>query len=162
MPHRRYGVAPQTETGEQPQRRKMTRIKIGHIALRAQDLEKTAAFYRDTLGFPEAFRMYDSAGIANNVHVFVGNDQFIEIFPNGTEAREVTEKTIGPVHICFEVDNALEKQEEIRGRGAVIDKSAAQGASKCINFWTHDPDGVSIEFSQLPPESLQAQAIARH
>jgi lactoylglutathione lyase len=136
-------------------------IKIGHIALRARELEKTVAFYRDTLGFPEAFRMYDSAGLPNNVHVFVGGDQFLEIFPNGTEEREITGKTIGPAHICFEVDDALKKQEEIHARGAVIDKAAAQGGSKCINFWTHDPDGVSLEFAQLPPESLQAQAIAR-
>jgi lactoylglutathione lyase len=139
----------------------MMSIKIGHIALRARDLEKTVAFYRDVLGFPEAFRMYDNAGKPNNVHVFVGDGQFLEIFPNGTEEREITGKTIGPVHICFEVANAREKQEEIRARGAVIDKAAAQGTSKCINFWTHDPDGITLEFTQLPPESLQAQAIAR-
>jgi hypothetical protein len=28
-------------------------------------------------------------------------------------------------------------------------------------FWTHDPDGNRIEFMELTPESLQAQAITR-
>lgn len=136
-------------------------IKIGHIALRARDLEKTAAFYRDVLGFPEAFRMYDEAGKPSNVHVFVGGDQFLELFPGGTVDREITADTTGPVHLCFEVDDAARAQEEIRSRGAPIDKETSRGVSRCINFWTHDPDGVRLEFAQLPPESLQASAIAR-
>ncbi|MDR1468258.1 MAG: VOC family protein [Spirochaetaceae bacterium] len=136
-------------------------ITIGHVALRARDLEKTVAFYRDTLGFPEAFRMYDDAGNPNNVHLFVGVGQFLELFPGGTVEREITGETIGPVHLCFEVDDAVKAQEEIRSRGAPIDKEAARGISRCINFWTHDPDGVRLEFAQLPPDSLQAAAIAR-
>ena len=35
---------------------------LGHIALRTRNLEETARFYREVLGFPEAFRMYDDAG----------------------------------------------------------------------------------------------------
>jgi lactoylglutathione lyase len=135
-------------------------IRIGHIALRARDLERTAAFYRDTLGFPEAFRMYDAEGRTSNVHLFAGGGQFLEIFPNGTVERAVTGETIGPAHICFEVDDAAQTQEALRLRGAVIDREAAAGASRCVNFWMRDPDGVILEFAQLPPESLQAKALA--
>jgi catechol 2,3-dioxygenase-like lactoylglutathione lyase family enzyme len=105
--------------------------------------------------------MYDEAGKPTNVHVFVGGGQFLELFPGGTEARAITDKTAGPAHLCFEVDDAARAQEDIRARGAPIDREAARGGSRCINFWTHDPDGVSLEFAQLPPDSLQAQAIER-
>ena len=42
-----------------------------------------------------------------------------------------------------------------------MDTGLKTGKSKCIQFWTHDPDGNKIELMQLPPESLQAQANAR-
>jgi hypothetical protein len=35
------------------------------------------------------------------------------------------------------------------------------GYSKCIQFWTHDPDGNRIEFMERPPESLPIQAMKR-
>jgi lactoylglutathione lyase len=139
-------------------------IRIGHVALRTRDLEKTAAFYRDVLGFPEAFRMYDEAGNLSNIHLFVGaadTGQFLELFPGGTVEREITADTIGPAHLCFEVEDAAQTQEEIRARGAPIDKEAARGVSRCINFWTRDPDGVRLEFAQLPSDSLQAKAAQR-
>jgi lactoylglutathione lyase len=137
-------------------------IQIGHVALRTKNLEKTVAFYRDVLGFPEAFRMYDDEGKPSNVHIFVGAGQFLELFPGGAETKGSHRgDEAGPVHLCFEVDDAARMQEEIRARGAAIDKEASRGASRCINFWTHDPDGVSLEFAELPPDSLQAQALAR-
>lgn len=31
--------------------------QFGHVAFRCAELEKTVAFYRDRLGFPEKFRL---------------------------------------------------------------------------------------------------------
>ncbi|MDR1971442.1 MAG: VOC family protein [Treponema sp.] len=136
--------------------------RYGHIAIRARDLEKTAAFYRDTLGFPEAFRMKDPTGTRLGViYLYLAPGQFIELFPGGTEEHEKSPAGIGVQHFCIEVDDAAGAQEEIRGRGAPIDTELKTGYSKCIQFWTHDPDGNAIEFMELPPESLQYQANER-
>ncbi|GHV88427.1 hypothetical protein AGMMS50267_07870 [Spirochaetia bacterium] len=136
--------------------------RLGHIAIRARDIEATAAFYRDVLGMQEAFRMQNPAGDKlGSVHIFVAPSQYIEIFPNGTEPPAVNDTTIGLHHICIEVDDIAAVIEEVRGRGAPIDTELKKGYSRCIQFWTHDPDGNRIEFMELPPDSLQVAANKR-
>ena len=136
-------------------------MRLGHLALRAKDIEKTAEFYRDVIGFKEAFRMHNlEGGKLGTIYMYIAPGQFIEIFPNG-EGEQPENNKVGIKHICIEVDNAAKFQEELRARGAPIDTELKTGYSKCIQFWTHDPDGVRIEFMQLPPESLQAQANQR-
>ncbi|MDR3174097.1 MAG: VOC family protein [Treponema sp.] len=138
--------------------------RLGHIAIRARDVEKTAAFYRDVLGFPEAFRMYnerDPARPLTTVYIYIAESQFIEIFPGGLVEKQSGADVIGPVHFCVEVDNAAAALEEIRRRGAPIDVELKTGYSRCIQFWTHDPDGNAVEFMELPPDSLQRKANER-
>ncbi|MDR2484428.1 MAG: VOC family protein [Treponema sp.] len=136
--------------------------RLGHIAIRARDIEATAGFYRDVLGLREAFRMHNLPGEKlGSVHIFVGPSQFIEIFPGGTEEFTPNQQTIGYSHLCFEVDDAAEVLEELRKRGAPIDAELKRGFSRCIQFWTHDPDGNRIEFMELPPDCLQAEANKR-
>ncbi|MDR3334939.1 MAG: VOC family protein [Treponema sp.] len=137
-------------------------MMLGHIAIRARDIEATAAFYRDVLGMPEAFRMQDPSGSKlGSVHIYIAPSQFIEIFPNGAEEPGDLKTTIGLVHFCIEVDNAAKTLEAIRSRGAPIDVELKTGYSRCIQFWTHDPDGNAVEFMELPPESLQQQALGK-
>ncbi|MDR0473475.1 MAG: VOC family protein [Treponema sp.] len=134
---------------------------LGHVAVRARDIEASAKFYTEVIGFKEAFRMNNlEGGKLGMIYLYTAPSQFIEIFPNG--GGELTDNnTIGLKHICIEVDNAAQFQEELRARGAPIDTELKTGHSKCIQFWTHDPDGNRIEFMELPPESLQAQANKR-
>ncbi|MDR0561123.1 MAG: VOC family protein [Spirochaetaceae bacterium] len=136
--------------------------RLGHIAVRAKDIEATAAFYRDVLGLKEAFRMYNAPGEKlGSVHIFVAPSQFIEIFPDGVEEAAPAQQTIGYVHLCFEVDDAAKTLEELRSRGAPIDVALKRGFSRCIQFWTHDPDGNRLEFVELPPDCLQTEANKR-
>jgi lactoylglutathione lyase len=51
--------------------------------------------------------------------------------------------------------------EELRSRGAPIDVALKRGFSRCIQFWTHDPDGNRLEFVELPPDCLQTEANKR-
>jgi lactoylglutathione lyase len=136
--------------------------RLGHVAIRARDIEKTAAFYRDVLGLKEAFRMQDPTGTKlGSVHLFFAPGQFLEIFPDGIEEKSSAKTTIGLHHFCIEVDDAAKALEELRAKGAPIDQELKIGYSKCIQFWTHDPDGNSFEFMELPPGCKQLEAIAR-
>ena len=63
--------------------------------------------------------------------------------------------------MCYQVDNARQTLEELRAKGAPIDVDYKIGQSRCIQLWTHDPDGNQIELMELPPDSLQAQAVRR-
>jgi lactoylglutathione lyase len=137
--------------------------RLGHAAIRARDIELTARFYREVLGMQEAFRMRNPAADAlGSIHLYVAPYQFIEIFPDGVEDhRGDHQKEIGLNHLCFEVDDAAAYLEEIRARGAPIDVELKQGQSRCLMFWTHDPDGNRIEFMELPPDCLQVESTRR-
>ncbi len=135
--------------------------KIGHGAIRARDAEKTAAFYKDILGFREAFRMYREDGSLSTVYLYVGEGGFLEIFEGGTEERPVGSDTIGYCHVCYETDDIEGAYQKVRELGAPIDVPLRTGMAKCLLFYTHDPDGNAVELMQLPPESLQAQAMKR-
>ena len=136
-------------------------LRLGHFAIRAKDIEATTAFYREVIGLKEAFRVYQEDGKKPRlIYMYIGPSQFIEIFPDGS-GGQADNNAVGVKHICIEVDNAAKAQEELRSRGAPIDTELKTGVSGCLQFWTHDPDGNRIEFMELPPESLQAQANKR-
>jgi len=140
----------------------MTNFKrIGHIALRAKDIDASISFYCDMLGMEEAFRMYNEGGKLSTIYICLAPGQFIEIFPDGLVERKIESDTIGYSHFCIEVEDAAKTLETLRAKGLPVDRELQTGFSKCRMFWTHDPDGNRIEFMELTPESLQAQAIKR-
>ena len=133
---------------------------IGHIAITASDFEKSIAFYRDTLGLPEAFRVDREDGSPWMAYFKTGQDDFIEIFDGkGAAVEDVPE--IGVKHICLWVDDIEQTLTDLQGRGMDVDpKGAKTGKSKCRQYFIQDPDGVRIELMQLMPESLQAKALS--
>jgi len=135
-------------------------MRIGHIAIRTGNIDACLDFYCKKLGFTEAFRMHDDSGKLTTMYLNISPGQFLEIFPNGTEKQETGSSSIGYSHLCIEVENAAKTFEELSTRGIPIDRELQTGLSKCKMFWTHDPDGNSIEFMELTPESLQAKSQA--
>jgi hypothetical protein len=86
---------------------------------------------------------------------------FIEIFPSTGDSPAHEQGKAGYSHFCLQVDDAKKSLEELRARGAPIDVELKTGISKCVQFWTHDPDGNRFEFMELPPESSQHHANLR-
>lgn len=134
---------------------------LGHIAVRTKNLDESLKFYTQVLGLEEAFRMCGSDGKPYIVYLYIAPNQFIELFPNGVRRQEVGSDVIGFQHICLEVEDVNAAFAEMKEKGAPLDSDIIVGNAKCIQFWTHDPDGNKIELMQLPPESEQAKAIAR-
>ena len=53
---------------------------IGHVAFNVRDMEKTIAFYEETLGFKKAFEIQrPENGEPWIVYVYGGGGQFIEL-----------------------------------------------------------------------------------
>lgn len=134
---------------------------LGHIAVRTKNLDDSLHFYKDILGLEEAFRLCGDDSKPYLVYLYIGPGQFIELFPNGSKPSDRGCEIIGLVHICLEVDDVNEAYTVMQERGAPIDSDIILGNAKCKQFWLHDPDGNPIELMELPPESMQAQAIKR-
>ena len=68
---------------------------------------------------------------------------------------------IGYVHMSLIVDDLEAWRKYLQKHDVAIDSEIRRGLSRCLMFWTHDPDGTQIEIMEMPPESLQAQADKR-
>lgn len=135
---------------------------IGHAAMRAADAEKTAKFYKEILGFEEAFRMYQDDGTVGTIYLYLAPGQFIEVFSNGTKTCTPDDGyRIGHCHMCYVVEDVEKTAEELKSRGITLDREITRGKSKCLQLWIHDPDGNKIELMQIMPESMQAEADRR-
>ena len=131
---------------------------LGHIAVRASDLMESFRYYTEILGLKEAFRMYGEDGALGTIYLYIAPNQFLELFANGSKAVEKGSDVIGMCHICLQVSDIRQAYQMVKERGGALDSDIIVGRAKCLQFWTHDPDGTPIELMELPAESLQAHA----
>jgi len=123
----------------------MFQIKsLDHVALSVQDVERSANWYIDILGFE---RQHD--GLWNNVPVFIGKgDAAIALFPVRPNERSTSSSRAQPriLHFALRADRAnfLAAQAELKNR-AIEFQFQDHEISHSIYF--RDPDGHEIEIT---------------
>jgi len=116
---------------------------IDHVALAVRDVERSAQWYVDVLGFE---RQHDD--VWNGFPVFVGkNDAAIALFP----LRDMTGSTsarppVRVLHFAFRTDRAnfVDAQQELKRRGIEFEFQDHQIAH---SIYFNDPDGHEIEIT---------------
>ena len=131
---------------------------LSHIAIRTSNILNSVHFYKEVLGLREAFRMYGEDGALATVYIYIAPSQYLELFANGTRHVEAGHDTIGMCHICLETEDVEKAYETVKAKGGPLDSDIRWGKSRCRMFWTHDPDGTSLEIMEITPESLQFRA----
>lgn len=134
---------------------------LSHIAIRTTDLVESVRFYTEVLGLQEAFRMYSEDGSVATVYIYIAPGQFLELFANGSRPALNGNDVVGFCHLCLETADIRETLASVRKLGGPVDSEIKYGKSKCLLFWTHDPDGNPVEIMELIPESMQAEANRR-
>jgi len=133
---------------------------IAHWALKVPDLDRTLAFYRDKLGFPEMLRLtLDNGQLL--VYLRITDTQFVEIFPNGKGNEAPDEATTAVNHICLQVPDIDTMIAHLEAQGIPIWRPKKLGLDGNLQCWVRDPDGNRIEFMQMLPGNMQEKAIAR-
>lgn len=127
----------------------------GHVALRVSDIARSLSFYRDQLGLEEAFRL-ERDGKLWLVYMKLPDGTFIELFPGYSGKVETEPESVGVVHFCLLVDDAVKTATAFQAKG-VATEEVRKGRSGCVQFFVADPDGHRIEMMQILPDSLQAQ-----
>ena len=139
--------------------------QIAHWALKVHDLERSLAFYRDTLGFEEMMRLSRTDGPLDRqfslVYLRVTDLQYVELFPDGLGNAAADEKTTGMTHICLQVDDISATANALRRLGIPLFREESLGLDGNNQCWILDPDGNRIEFMQMLPGNMQEQGIAR-
>jgi len=129
-------------------------VRVNHVGIAVEDLDAAVSYYTDTLGFPEAFRVVGDSGQPVLVYVQVSRETFVELQPANPQRRP------GLTHFGVQVEDMDAVSSTLRARGASV-SAPRSGSTKAILANVTDPNGITIELSELPPDSLQAEAIAR-
>ena len=135
--------------------------QIAHWALKVADLDRSLAFYRDTLGFAEMMRINHDDGQLMLVYLRVTDTQFVELFPRGRGNQAPDEETTSIHHVCLQVASIAETAAALRKLGVALFREPKLGLDGNNQCWIKDPDGNRIEFMEMLPGNMQAAAIAR-
>jgi catechol 2,3-dioxygenase-like lactoylglutathione lyase family enzyme len=109
-------------------------VGIGHMLLRARDLERSVAFYREALGL--TIRKH---GQARDGGPLVAFDQGLAL----TAGREAGESPIE--HLAFRGERLDALTAHLRGLGVDIVDGPAVTAEYGTSVYVEDPDGNRIE-----------------
>ncbi len=141
--------------------------KAHHMGLQVADLERSLAFYRDTLGFEVAFAWnpqapyiremtgYPDADIHAAILRLPGTDVFLELLEyRNVERTPVDTRTANPgtAHIAFFVDDLEPIYADLKARGVA---SVSEPVTPSIGpnkggraVYLIDPDGIRVELIQ--------------
>jgi len=125
--------------------------RIGHVALRVADVERSRAFYTTLLGFEVVEEDPEHGGVFMALE---GLSHTIDLFPvdDARTAPAQTPGAVGVRHVAFLVDSeqALkEAYETLQANGVTIVRAIDHVSQKSIYF--QDPDGNLLEiYYELP------------
>lgn len=126
-------------------------MRLGHVMLRVEDLEKTIDFYKTHFGMHEMKRSDNHQGQYTNVFIGYGDDltkeTTIELTYNWHQSGYDHGNAFG--HLCFLVDDVYATCEAIQAKGGTIIRQPGpvKGGNAIIAF-IEDPNGYKIELLQ--------------
>ena len=132
--------------------------RLGHIALRVSDEDRSRAFYKDVLGFDISEQDPDHGGtfmtLGHNFHT-------LDVFPhpNADTVQHPHPDQIGLFHIAFEVGSYQDLCDAYRtliDHKVPISHATDHVSQRSIYF--SDPDGNRLEIYYEIPDALQRYA----
>ena len=133
--------------------------RIGHVALRVSDEDRSRAFYRDILGFDVSEQDPENGGtfmtLGDNFHT-------IDVFPTPDAENAQKPKTgqVGLFHIAFEVAEYSDLKgayKSLLEHNVEISHCTDHVSQRSIYF--ADPDGNRLEIYYEIPDALKRYAV---
>ncbi len=131
-------------------------VKIDHIAILADDMDKSLNFWRDALGM-ELTHVEDVPAEKSMVAFLPVAGTEIELVKPTTDdsglARYLEKRGPGMHHVCLEVDDIAGMLEQLKSRGIqLINESPMEGLGGRKYAFIHpkSTNGVLVELYQLP------------
>ncbi len=129
-------------------------MKVDHIGIATEELDKGLAVWRDVLGLKLDFTE-EIAEQDVRVAMLVIGETHIELLealkPESAVGKFVAKRGPGIHHIAIEVDDIVISLAELKSKGArLIDETPRVGAGGCLAAFVHpsSTDGVLLELVQ--------------
>ena len=137
----------------------MAITRLNHAVLFVRDVQRSAAFYSDVLGFRVLPMAPDGFNAAFLQAPDSTNDHDLGLFGIGEAAgaSQAGRATVGLYHLAWEVDtlSELERvQQRLTAAGALVGASD-HGTTKSL--YGRDPDGLEFEIAWIIPADLLTQ-----
>jgi catechol-2,3-dioxygenase len=126
---------------------------LNHAVLYVRDAQRSAAFYRDVLGFREVTSMPNGVFLRAPES---DNDHDLAVFGIGEAATDspAGRTAVGLYHLAWEVPTLGDLRDHrmrLASAGALVGQSD-HGTTKAL--YAKDPDGLEFEVSWLVPHEL--------
>ena len=128
--------------------------RLNHAVISVRDVDRSAAFYRDVLGFRVKVEMPGQAVFLQAEGSTDDHDLGLFAVGAGAGPSGAGRSTVGLYHLAWEVDTLAELA---RIRDALTAAGALVGASDHATtkaLYARDPDGLEFEVSWLLPADL--------
>ena len=144
-------------------------MRLSHVAIKTNDIDKSLDFYCGKLGLTEAYRLYHDNGELWIIYLRAGDGLFVELFTGGDGTRY--QKNQCMQHLCFVVDDLETVVKGLQEKGVVAYKGPTYlgkphdvpyvlgPMGKCGSkaVYVADPDGNEIEIMMYTELSLQTK-----
>ena len=131
-----------------------TGVVLNHVGLSVPSIPDAAAFYKEKLGFREAFRNSDAQGNPTAIYLQISKNTFLEL------QQANAQRPAGVNHFGLEAPNIKAAVAMFKQRGATATEPGAPSAfSHAILANVTDLNGLRIELAELGPDSLQRKAM---
>jgi catechol 2,3-dioxygenase len=123
--------------------------RLGHVALRVADVERSKKFYGELLGFEVIEEDPEHGGVFMALE---GLSHTIDLFPAPDAAPTPIPGAVGVRHVAFLVESEADFKDAwrtLREHGVPIERAMDHVSQKSIYF--RDPDGTVLEiYYELP------------
>ncbi|WP_269537612.1 VOC family protein [Cerasicoccus fimbriatus] len=132
--------------------------RLAHACIHVADLDRSLAFYCETLGFAKKFDFIGKAGDRFGAYIELAPETFLEIFcvPDSPKGQS-------PVnHFCLEVADIDAAVAHLKAKGVELFVDKKMGADHSWQAWFGDPDGTRIELHHYTDKSSQLTGADCH
>ena len=137
---------------------------VSHVALWVKDLDRSRAFYKGYFGFDEPYTLNTKSGGVLLTWIKVNDRQSIELFPISDSTPKDGDSLY---HIALETDDAQGMLNYLNSKGVKgpggkpLPAKAKPGQIGNLNYFTEDPDGHIVEFTQYMPGGWTMEKAGR-
>ena len=129
-------------------------VKVNHVAIVVEDIDKSLSFWRDALGLTLDHVEEVPSQKARVAFLPVGDGEVELVQPTSADTgagKFLAERGGGMHHLCFEVDDLVGKLEELKGKGVrLINDAPVDLPGRQLAFiHPKSTGGVLVELYQL-------------